>query len=298
MRLRSLNRQPHYLNTLTGRKKRTDRPGSQNHQPTSAGYVKSGNTRTMDDSAAEKNPAKKRQTTKRDYTEARVESLKKLKKDATGTKTPFGGQQFEAQFNAIASTNRQPHTQGQDLESALNFIGEQKDEMLPDRSYLSFRLGHAGDASKLASWYRDKTSKPKISQTSQDNAKDRDNKSAPSNAPKTEENSKEAPASSSSSSLEIWLADALGNEDIPPSLFALLAHVKSVEGKKANKLAAVALMTLAWDSARVLRVEWFQVESEIDNCRFIERRMWLRLAALGLMTSCELHVVEQPSWEG
>ena len=101
---------------------------------------------------------------------------------------------------------------------------------------------------------------------------------------------KEAP----SASLEIWLADGLGNEDIPPSLFALMAQVKK-SGEGSKKLAAVALLTLAWEnSTRVLRVEWFQVDPQVEHSRLIERRMWLRLAALSLQTACELHVVGQP----
>ena len=103
------------------------------------------------------------------------------------------------------------------------------------------------------------------------------------------------------SSLELWLADGLGDEDIPPSLFALLAHVnydkdedEAGSNTKASELAAVALLTVSWEhGCRVLRVEWLQVDSDLDNARLVERRMWLRLSALSLMTACEMHIVDQ-----
>ena len=239
---------------------------------------------------------------------------------------------------------------GQDLESALNILvgasseGQQQKERLSQNSYLTFRIGHAGDASRLANWYREKRKIPPTAETCKVQSevgnipKDRsqvveegdndNNEQDPSCSSKEAEvtpgaQSTENEASAaiqscaasstldqeSASSLELWLADGLGDEDMPPSLFALLAHVNYDNGNdkdeieddeetgntKASRLAAVALLTVSWEhSERVLRVEWLQVDSDLDEqAGLIEKRMWLRLAALSLMSNCEMHVVDQ-----
>ena len=193
--------------------------------------------------------------------------------------------------------------EGQDLESALNILvgaSEGQQERISDHSYLTFRMGHAGDASRLASWYQEKrktTPKIQVEDDPNESTTEADNKEqgkiatkeAP-NAESAEDNgpsSEAAPSSAAAleqeaaSSLELWLADGLGDEDIPPSLFALLAHVnydkdedEAGSNTKASELAAVALLTVSWEhGCRVLRVEWLQVDSDLDNARLVERRM-------------------------
>jgi len=256
--------------------------------------------------------------------------------------------------------------EGQDLESALSTLvgtSEGQKERLSAQSFLTFRMGHAGDASRIASWYRETTAKRSASdqaleeetakdKTAEDKSEDKSNNKSQSNEefPLTlvketsqpldsteKERSLLAAAASeqqeAASSLELWLSDGLGNEDIPPSLFALLAYVNhdendsksgptvddairdsdddnnakkskarsdndETESCQSSRLAAVALLTVAWEHAsRLLRVEFFHVNSNLEGklARLVERRMWLRLSALSLMTACEMYIAKPPS---
>jgi len=160
-----------------------------------------------------------------------------------------------------------------DLESALHHLvrakGNEK-EKLSSNTCVSFRVGHAGDVSALASFYRKSTSEEKQSPN---------------------------PVSSSSSedtSLEVLLAEGLGDEDTPPSVFALLADVYKEDRSKVPYLAAAALLTLGWqENARVLRVEWSAIDRESEVADVLERRLWLRLSTLALMTSCQILIVNE-----
>lgn len=204
---------------------------------------------------------------------------------------------------AAGSSSTQHHiTQSRDLESALNFLvslSERQDEPISNDASVSFRLGHAGDVSTLASWYREKSSKTTSGASSITNDSGEEQNNEKPNSPSKATETENAPTNldqEAASSLEIWLADGLGDEDIPPSLFSLLAHVNySKDGRsRVSKLAAVALLTLAWENARrVLRVEWLQVDGKLDGCQVVERRLWLRLAALSLITACELRLVDR-----
>ena len=263
---------------------------------------------------------------------------------------------------------------GQDLESALSsLVGcttsnegqreREKKEYISQHCYLTFRMGHAGDASRIANWYREEKKKkgiPAASESSESSCeephttiKEVENNDPTATRTSTEEegddencedqepllpSTKETEGTSgtentetrrtanvaacsvssttvdqeSASSLELWLADGLGDEDMPPSLFALLVHVnydkisdnkdesenepdEDAGSTKSSSLAAVALLTVSWEhSERVLRIEWLRVDSDLgEKASLVEKRTWLRLAALSLMTNCEMHVVDQ-----
>lgn len=168
-----------------------------------------------------------------------------------------------------------------DLEGALHYVirmGDHDKEFLTeDKSkWVTFRAGHTGDVSSLASFYRESIVDPKCTP---DKGTDHEKKvsSVPDDTP-----------------LEVWLADGLGGEDAPPSFFALLADISSLDTPKVSRLGAAAILTLAWeDSSRVLRVEWMHVDNEMEFANLLERRLWLRLSALSLLSSCELLVVSK-----
>lgn len=124
-----------------------------------------------------------------------------------------------------------------------------------NESWIKYRVAHSGDASTLAGCYR----------------KLRDSEESP------KENS----------SLEMWLAEGLGDEDRPPFVFALLAEVLG-EGAPA-RVGSAALLTQTWcDGKRFVRIEWTYSMNDP-----VERSMWLRLASLGLLLSCDLLVSEK-----
>jgi hypothetical protein len=181
---------------------------------------------------------------------------------------------------------KEPATKGKvwDLEGAFHYVirmgdcdGTNKEFLTEDRSkWVIFRAGHTGDVSSLASFYRQSIVDPNCTP---DKGADRDKKvsSVPDDTP-----------------LEVWLADGLGDEDAPPAFFALLADISSVDAPKVSWLGAAAILTLAWeDSSRVLRVEWMHVDNELEFANLLERRLWLRLSTLSLLSSCELLVVSK-----
>jgi hypothetical protein len=150
-----------------------------------------------------------------------------------------------------------------DLESALLHVARMGSSVDPERvasedgdeSSIKYRVAHSGDASTLAGCYR----------------KLRDSGDSP------KENS----------ALEMWLAEGLGDEDKPPFVFALLAEVFS-EAAPAQ-IGSAALLTQTWcDGKRFVRVEWMYSMNDA-----VERSMWLRLASLGLLLSCDLLVSEK-----
>jgi len=233
-----------------------------------------------------------------------------------------------------ASNGSQPRAQGtqppaisekeQDLESSLQFvvgIDERQIERISNNFWISFRLGHNGDASTIASFYQ-KTNEGKPgdmkdavnsggSENPQKNVRqaalpfeelskkgwgeDEEDCTTCTNkgrvlteAPQNHENT--AAKEQEADALELWLADGLGNEDTPPSLYSLMAHIHFDDADKSSSLlASVAMLTLAWEmSSRVLRVEWLHVDSDLDSSGVILRRMWLRLSALSLMAGCKV----------
>jgi hypothetical protein len=192
-----------------------------------------------------------------------------------------------AKIKAVVKV-KEPATKGKvwDLEGAFHYVirmgdcdGTDKEFLTEDRSkWVTFRAGHTGDVSSLASFYRESIVDPN---STPDKGADHEKKvsSVPDDTP-----------------LEVWLADGLGGEDAPPSFFALLADIYSVDTPKVSQLGAAAILTLAWeDSSRVLRIEWLHVldNEEMEFANLLERRLWLRLSTLSLLSSCELLVVSK-----
>lgn len=177
-----------------------------------------------------------------------------------------------------------------DLESALRYLiqveGDVK-EYLGENSdatpWVTFRAGHAGDASVIAQWYRNSSGM----------------ESPEMEVSKAEESGESGQDESKTSMLELWLADGLGDEDTPPAIHALLAqvHGNSEDGNGiTSALGAVGLLTLAWDQGeRTLRVEWIHIDSTIEKtfATVLEQRIWLRISALAHMTACQLVVVDE-----
>lgn len=148
-----------------------------------------------------------------------------------------------------------------DIETAMHRILHPEREPLSDDMYVTFRAGHAGDATAIEALYHG----GKNADTS------------------TEEHKEE-----SASSLELWLAEGMGDEDTPPSVFSILAEISSDDQSSNSHLAAVALFTVAWEAnQRMLRVEWCHVDKSV-----LARRLWLRLSALALMTGACLCIIE------
>jgi hypothetical protein len=203
------------------------------------------------------------------------------------------------------------HHQVWDLESALLYLVRvegAKEYIANDKSaWVTFRAGHAGDASTIASLYR------------QSKRRNMQENSPELETAQLDTNSEEE--SSVSSMLEVWLADGMGDEDTPPSVYSLLAHVhtgttidepsptasESSSSKavtttspspspSSTTLGAVSLLTLAWaDGERILRVEWMHVDPSLppEVTSTLEKRLWLRLSSLSWMTACQLLTVDE-----
>jgi hypothetical protein len=172
-----------------------------------------------------------------------------------------------------------------DLEVALQQIAhlgkdDKCKEYLSKTKWVQFRVGHTSDASTLATFYR----KSRRRQNVEHPARDTTNSNiSTSNLLQKED-----------TSLEVRLAEGLGDDDSPPSIFALLADVVCDNGDQ--KLVAAAVISSGWeDSRKVMLVKMFHVsdeENDSDVAELLERRMWLRLSALALMTSNDM-IVEQ-----
>ena len=199
---------------------------------------------------------------------------------------------------ALSSPARSP-LQVLDLESALYKVTllsptkESREYLTPDdkeqrrddhgttsRStpWITFRLAHMGDAATLAALYCRK--KSSLSSTT------------------TECNEEQ---------ISLWLAEGLGDEDTPPSVFGLLAEVHQdddghdeqqqqqqqddPDGEKKEKvstceLGAALLLSAAWqNNQRVIRIEWYSIEPAYPN---LAGFVWLRLASLSLWTNSAL----------
>ena len=152
-----------------------------------------------------------------------------------------------------------------DLESALHHVvsmGDGCKEFLSDDAWVIFRVGHVGDASALEKCYR--------------------------KSRKGGENESVTPEQ-----MEVRLADGLGDEDNPPSIFALIGDLKSKSEDVSEDLAAVALFG-GDDNSEVVRVEFIHVNGSLPPAiaSILERRLWLRLSALSLLLSYDI-IVEQ-----
>mmetsp|Transcript_4822 Transcript_4822/g.14049 ORF Transcript_4822/g.14049 Transcript_4822/m.14049 type:complete len:275 (-) Transcript_4822:38-862(-) len=171
-----------------------------------------------------------------------------------------------------------------DIESALQYVTQtdtdekeylsRKDE---SPSWVTFRAGHAGDASTIASWYLQSDDNPEL-EIAKDTADTEDD--------------------TSSSMLEVWLADGLGDEGNPPAVHALLGHIQqnSTGGKISSSLAVVVLLTLDWKAGkRTLRVQWMQIDPRLagDLAKVLEQRTWLRISVLAQMVACQVVGVQE-----
>ena len=185
-----------------------------------------------------------------------------------------------------------------DLESALLHLVQiemkEKEFLTNDKlAWVTFRVGHAGDASTIANWYRQE--KQIVIQDRNPELKKKD----------LEGNGRDG-EDATSSMLEVWLADGMGDEGNPPSLFSLVANVQQVKDLSETEnssdtqctksIGAVALMTVSFaDDERVLRIEWTSVNRKLPReiAKTLEQRLWLRLSTLSVMTACQAVVVDR-----
>lgn len=159
-----------------------------------------------------------------------------------------------------------------DLESALHHIvrmGDGCKEPLSKDLWLSFRVGHSGDSSTLEKCYRN------AQKTSPEDNEEREEPSRAETCLPREE-------------MQAHLATALGDEDNPPFVFALLAEISpSVESSASKGIAAAALLSCeSFDS--LIRVEWIYVDQTLEVAALLERRLWLRVCALSVLMSYDL----------
>lgn len=182
-----------------------------------------------------------------------------------------------------------------DLETALHQVmgNDPSDkEFVSADSWITFRVGHAGDASTIASLFRSTASLHVVS--SAEGGGKLSTKDDGKNSKLNEE---------IDDALELQLAAGLGDEDTPPAVFCVFADVasnKHADPENYNKdelpgnttvtqIGAVALFSLDWEfGTRILRIEWFHVDETIAEHDLIKRRLWFRLSALALATACQL----------
>ena len=193
-----------------------------------------------------------------------------------------------------------------DLESALHQVmwNDASDkEFLSADSWITFRVGHAGDASTIASLFR--STSPSFSSSSVSSSLEGgvggkvvtadDGKSSKKLNDDTDD------------SLELRLSAGLGDEDTPPAVFCVFADVSTnihsdddnddddsskgeVSGNTTfTQIGAVALFSLDGElGTRLLRIEWFHVDETIREHDLVKRRLCFRLSALALATGCQL----------
>jgi hypothetical protein len=209
---------------------------------------------------------------------------------------------------------------GWDLETALHHVvGTPSTEMefiSYDKSkWITFRVGHGGDASTIASLYRGATEVDH--EVIQSNKTDSDELNSEA-SDKDSNGSNHSKSTEDGDALELRLASGLGDEDTPPTIFAVMVEIKQEYPEErldsediasagttttVNKttpsitsqpvIAAVALLTLDWKyNQRILCVEWMYVDNTEREHDLIQRRLWFRLSALALVTKCQLLPVE------
>jgi hypothetical protein len=167
-----------------------------------------------------------------------------------------------------------------DLESSLNYVVNGEVESISPQKFISYRVGHAGDSSTICSLYR----KTRCNEREAVDEKCND---------KNQNSNK--PCSVDHDELVVRLASALGDEDTPPSVFALMAEICSKHDIETStsipkEVAAVALVSFDLENlGRILRVEWLYVDKSLPEEDLVKRRLWLRLSALALSTRCHLH---------
>lgn len=139
---------------------------------------------------------------------------------------------------------KKPKRKVWDLESALLYLvqidgvgGGSPEYLTADEDCsITFRMAHAGDAAPIANWYRQRQEEEALERA----AKEQEDvpeivirppppppqQSAPA-PPSPETNAEEEPAAAASSMLEHWLSEGLGDEDACPSVYGLMAYVRS-----------------------------------------------------------------------
>jgi hypothetical protein len=180
-----------------------------------------------------------------------------------------------------------------DMESALLYLTQgdtDEKELLSNKRnapWVTFRVGHAGDASAIVNWYRQSTL--------MDNPEPELEVIAP---PETNSDNDSHDETSRSSMLEVWLANGLGDEDNPPAVHALVAQVHEEQDvdKVSTLMAGVVLFTHSWEHGeRVLRIPWIHFDSRVpfNARRMLEQRTWLRISILSQMTACQSIAVHE-----
>lgn len=208
---------------------------------------------------------------------------------------------------SLYSSSKTPSTKKVwDIESALLYLvqieGDFTEYLTHDKStWVTFRVGHAGDASTIASWYRRAKNMEKTDDEDENPELD---KKPPANTGSEEE--------TTSNMLEVWLADGMGDEGNHPSLFSLIAHVhkaigpassaaskESLASRQATStkyMGAAALLTITFtNNERVLRVEWMGMHPDLSGevSSVLQQRMWLRLSTVSVMTACQVVEVDR-----
>lgn len=163
-----------------------------------------------------------------------------------------------------------------DLESALHHIvsmGDGCSEPLSKDLWLSFRVGHSGDSSTLERCYRSTQEKsPETFENEESHESDETSRLAEHKSLPREE-------------LQAHLANALGDEDNPPFVFALLAEISSSVESSASKSIAAAILISCESYDSMIRVEWIYVDETLEVAALLERRLWLRVCALSVLMS-------------
>lgn len=167
------------------------------------------------------------------------------------------------------------------LESVIIDVCSQGIESLgDDGSSALYRLGDSSDVRAIVSLYR------KIEQEGEE-----DDHTDSCERDKSEKGSETTESSSLDESTFIaTIANAIGDEDHPASIFPVCCDTKLSEDGDAS-LSAVALVSNGWDGTDLtLRVEWLGVSPTFDKKELLTRRLWLRLASMALSMSCGLSV--------
>ena len=164
-----------------------------------------------------------------------------------------------------------------DVESALHHIvglGSSQKEHMSKTCWVSFRVAHSGDAVLLEKCFRRELDRA-CSPTSQGETNSRNSPSAVlSNAERCEQRA-------------VRLAIALGDEDRPPSVYALVAEVCTSDRTAPASLGAEMLFVVD-EYSSIIRPKNVYVDETSQFAALLERRLWLRLSALSVLLSYDV----------
>jgi len=204
-----------------------------------------------------------------------------------------------------------------DVEEAIAYLTKRQEnkEILGKNSegeemWVTFRIGHAGDASSLAALCKKRKGQSNKRRRNDDvncaegESKKECNSLREDKKAKLDKTVVETCASEDEhdSELEMRLSSGFGDEQIPPAFHAIIVEINSTKNDSAenrkkskiqekalnvNVLGGAAIVTLDWDacnSARVLRVELLKVDERYSSIvDLLMRRMLLRISALGIL---------------